>query len=815
MSVFRWMKVSLVFCLILVGITSVNAQSAFVQGVITGEDGQGIPGVSVYLKDYSLGTSTNALGQYRMDNLQPGSHTMIVSGIGYFKLSRDFEIQSDGHLNIDFIMIEEVSSLSEVTIITGGSNGLRDIPGSVQYLTPRELEKFSYTDVNRTLRAVPGVNLQEEDGFGLRPNIGLRGTGVERSSKITVMEDGVLMAPAPYAAPAAYYFPTIGRMQGVEILKGSSQIKYGPYTTGGAINLISTQIPEELSGRLNLIGGSFGGRNLHANVGNTQGRIGFMVETFQYGSDGFKEIDGGSDVGFIKQDYLAKLRVTSKKGAKVFQSLTLKAGQTTEASHETYLGLTQADFDENPIRRYAASQQDKMDTEQSQFSLSHEIEWKGWKLNTVVYRNDFSRNWYKLDSWIDSTGTKHKISNILDAPDMNADAYAALTGSSSTGSVLTVKANNRSYFGQGIQTELSKTFATGKLTHDLTWGARYHEDEIDRFQWIDEYAMQDGVMQLLLSGTPGTESNRVENAKAFSTYLQHQMKWEGFTVTPGVRFENIDLHRWDYGSNDVDRTGTDLSERENQVSVLIPGIGVDYALNEFASVFGGVHKGFAPPSSKEETKPEESINYELGGRFSKNGFFGQAVLFLNDYSNLLGSDLAAAGGGGTGDLFNGGEVETKGLELHLTYDLLAKNTSGLNLPISIVYTYTDAKFLNDFESDFEGWGEVSSGDEFPYLANHQFTTTVGFDHLRYGFNLSARYMDEMRTQPGSGEIPESEKTDSYLVLDASANFNLSPGIALFGSITNVSDQTYVVARRPSGLRPGMPRAFNLGIKARF
>ncbi|MBK7634284.1 MAG: TonB-dependent receptor plug domain-containing protein [Saprospiraceae bacterium] len=134
----------------------------------------------------------------------------------------------------------------------------KSIPGSGQYISIRKLEKLNHPNVNNILRVIPGVNIRDEEGFGLRPNIGLRGTPVNRSAKITLMEDGILIAPAPYADPSAYYFPTFARMQGVEVLKGSSQIKYGPYTIGGAVNLLSTAIPSDFKGFAQLSYGSFG-----------------------------------------------------------------------------------------------------------------------------------------------------------------------------------------------------------------------------------------------------------------------------------------------------------------------------------------------------------------------------------------------------------------------------------------------------------------------------------------------------------------------------------------------------------------------------
>lgn len=809
------------YCFSLLGIlmfkTLLAQSSGILEGRVLDLNGNKLAFVSVYAEGTDKGTVTNADGDYRLV-LAPAVYTIRFASVGFEPVSQVIEVGTA--TTLDIRLREGLYELPEIIIgrqtMTGGSLYVKDIPGSAHYISLPELQKFNYTDIHRVLRNIPGVNLQEEDGFGLRPNIGMRGSGVERSSKITLMEDGVLAAPAPYAAPAAYYFPTAGRVFGVEVRKGSSQIKYGPFTVGGAINFLSTPIPHEIAAGVNLSVGNFGRRVVHATAGQSFTHGGFVVETFQNKADGFKKLDNGGPTGFLNQDYLAKVRFNTAPGAKIYQAVLIKIGQSEGKADETYLGLTEGDFEAAPNRRYHGSQMDQIRTKQHQYSIKYSmIPARFLNVSVTAYKSDFKRNWYKLDQVKYGTGSKTAIAAILDDPDTYAQQYNLLKGlTSPNADALFVRNNNREYVSKGIQGILGINISDGALEQDIEFGFRFHHDEEDRFQWDDAYAMDNGVMKLHQKGNPGSESNRISKAAATASYVQYTLKSGNLKVLPGMRYEKITLSREDFGKEDPSRTGSSLKEAVNKVGVWIPGIGLEYEFNSSSMVFGGVHRGFSPPGVADGSLPEKAINYEIGSRFTRRPFNGQAVVFLNDYKNLLGSDLAASGGGGVGDLFNAGKALIYGVEAEAGL-ILTGSGKNWSMPFNLAYTYTRGEFNSAFEAANEDWGKVEKGDEMPYISAHQLVFNAGLERRRYSIHLSAKYNSPMRTVPGSGRWIETERIDHNLVFDLAADHTLNRHLNLFGSINNLFNEVYAVARRPAGLRPGMPRGVMVGIRAKL
>ena len=713
---------------------------------------------------------------------------------------------------------DTITKLSEVVInsdaIVGNKFKAKNKAGSTFYLSEADLKIFRQDDISRILINVPGVTVQETDGFGLRPSIGMRGTNPDRSSKITLMEDGVLIAPAPYSAPAAYYFPTAARMKAFEIIKGGSQIQYGPYTTAGALNMVSTQIPNNFSGNVTATYGSYNTKHLYTSIGDSFKNFGYLLEYNNRNSDGFMDIDYSSkETGFDANDYVAKFRLNTDFDAKIYQSLTMKLQYSEDASHETYLGLAESDYNKNPYRRYLGSNEDNLLTDHFQLMATHYIRpAQNLTFTTKAYRNTFARNWYKLDA-VNLGKTSVSITNILEDPIQYAAEYDAIAGNTNTiANALRVKANNRKYESQGVQTVGNFKFQTGRTNHDIEFGVRYHEDYEDRYQWVDGYSITNKFMNQTNNGIGGSDSNRIQSATGIASHILYNLTIDKLILTPGLRNENITVTNKDYGKLDPNRTGTNLKIDENKVNVWIPGLGVLYNLNDNYKVFASVHKGFSPPGAKPGEDAENSINSEFGFRMNKNAFSSEIVVYNNEYSNLQGADTMSGGGSGTGDLFNAGDARVNGLEFTASYDVLHKSTI-FRLPIGFSYTYTNTTLKSNFTSP--SWGIVSYGDEIPFIAKNQLALTADLEHKKFSLSANARFVGEFRTKAGQGEIPANYKIDDNIIIDLAAKYHLTEKVSLTSNVINVLDSDKAVARTPAGLRPSHPFGINVGITARF
>jgi Fe(3+) dicitrate transport protein len=699
---------------------------------------------------------------------------------------------------------------------------LRTEAGSATLITEADLEKFEYDDIHRLLSKVPGVNIREEDGYGLRPNIGFRGVTPERSKKITILEDGVLIGPSPYSAPAAYYFPVITRVTAVEVFKGPAAIKYGPQTVAGTINLVTRQIPEFTEGGIDVAVGSDGYQKVHGHFGSVVNNVGFLLEGVSLKADGFKEIDGGGDSGFEKNDILAKFNYQLSEDG-IDHKFGLKLSYADEVSNETYLGLTDEDFAQNPYRRYAATQPALMDTKHTQIMFSHNLEYKELSVTSRLYRNDYERAWLKLGGLLDRRlkALDALLSTILAKPEKYELEYAVITGKQDSVTdgqpeiYLNMGTNDRAYYSQGLQIDATYEFKLFDTEHKLSSGLRFHQDEIERKHFEETYGMRAGKAFNLGQDIRPTTRN-VESTDAWSVYLEDQITFNALTLGLGVRGELMKMHHHENtdASNWLDKT----------TRIWLPGLSGFYKLNEESGLLFGVHKGFVPsaPSQTTNIELEKSINYEFGGRFNDGVTEFEVVGFFNDYSNLKES-CGFSNCGNINQLdqeFNGGEVDVYGVETQFaqTYPLNLQ----VDIPYSFVYTYTHGEFKNSFKSVFAQWGNVTAGDSLPYVPKHQFAFNIGLESSNWKFNMAISNIAPLEEMAGTvadidnpSEQVRAAKTDRTTTVDLSASYDFDKYGRIYAKIDNLFDEANIVSRRPYGARPGKPRQFTIGYKYQF
>jgi len=681
-------------------------------------------------------------------------------------------------------------------------------PGATTLLGKTELENARVFSINEALRKVPGLVARDEEGIGLRPNIGVRGLNPTRSTKILLLEDGIPLTYGPYGDNASYYHPPIDRFAAIEVLKGSGQILYGPHTVGAVINYVTPPVPDIFAGSVKA---SVGNRDFYDVTGSVGGPL--SADTGINVSLTRKASDGSRDNLYSALTDL-NLKLEQQFGAS--HQITVRASMYDENSRQTYSGLTLAEYRFDP--RYNPFVNDRFNTRRYGLSATHDWSMaQDVALKTTAFYSYFDRNW-----WRQSSNSSQRPSDSSDpacgAPVVLPNGVPSMpnlsTGCGTEGRL-------RTYNVYGVEPRLSWTPAWGQIDA----GVRVQRETQDRRQINADTPN---------GRTPGTGPNAgiressFREINAYSGFVQARVDVGALSITPGVRIENINYRR---------NERITAIEGRTSVTEVIPGIGLTWRPSDRITFFGGVHRGFSPPGVADivtaaggtlDLDAEKSWNYELGFRAQPTPGFGlESTLFRLDFSNqVIPGSIAAGNPAGA---VNAGKSLHQGLEFLATGDTRSAGlTEGWALTGRVAWTWlADAKFAADRCEVLAASaaiapcdaGEINvRGRRLPYAPEYTVTAMLGISagavsaEAEYVY-IASQFGDNINTVAISangqrGRIP------AYGIWNFALNWDVSNQLTLFGAVKNVADKTYIVDLI-RGILPGSPRLVQVGASLSF
>ncbi|TVQ31473.1 MAG: TonB-dependent receptor [Wenzhouxiangella sp.] len=653
--------------------------------------------------------------------------------------------------------------LPRISIIAPAALGHSLTPGAVYTVTPEDIEEVQPRSTEDILRRVPGIYIKREEDSAVVTNLGVRGLPAG-DYKTLVLEDGVPIQPGIFVGNSRYFNPRAQRMEGVEVLKGASSLRFGPNNIGGVINFL-TRTPEDgvaLTGRF----GSWNTREASIDIGasSSSGESRFGIIATHATSDGW------NDKGWDMTDIMVKAGTAF--GDNHF--VGVKFSYYENDANISYRGYFEDAF--NAGATFNPAPDDFFLTDRVALDINHDWEInRDLRLQTVFYWSEMSRDYWRF---------------LVDGATTNADGLTVWNYTD------TVQGNNRAFDRYGFDSRLVMNHSAFGFENEAQFGLRYMREEMQDITVRAERATPRNPV-----GAP--LRNRLDSADSLALFAQNRFDFnESLSLTAGVRVETYEQKR-----NDL-RAAVDPVDTFSNTEWL-PGIGATYQVNPSLQVYSSVYLAFAPPlvgsvvgSGDVPTDAEKSLNVDLGLRGSRDSFTYALTAFQMDFSNQVDPGISGIRAP------NEGSALIQGAELSLDYDF----GQGLRLNGNLTWIPT-AEFGEDRP------GQALDGNRLPYSPEWTANLTLSYRNGPLQAALLFNYSDEVfgdgmnRTEINplsnmGGLIP------SYYTVDVTTSYDFNPNLSLFGAVKNLTDKRYISGLR-QGIYAGPERSFDLGLRYRF
>ena len=198
-----------------------------VQGTVTSDEGEALPGVSILVKGTTIGTVTDIDGNYSL-SVPDDQNTLIFSFIGY----KSQEVSINGRSAVDVQLESDIQSLDEVVVTGYGTQTKQSITAAVSSITSEEIGKVhgGSTVSSGLAGKLPGVTFRMPDG---RP-------GASATIQIRNMGDPLYVIDGIQQDAGQFNNLAPNDIESITILKDASAAIYGVRAANGVV-LVTTK----------------------------------------------------------------------------------------------------------------------------------------------------------------------------------------------------------------------------------------------------------------------------------------------------------------------------------------------------------------------------------------------------------------------------------------------------------------------------------------------------------------------------------------------------------------------------------------------